>query len=113
MKHKLLGADLLPHEFLLKVSQGEKFIDFVPTKDGRYSPRLWRPEMKDRIDCAKAAAPYFAPRLQSNKHSVDPVKVDVEVSDNEVARRVAFLLAEGLSASDQTEDQQDNDGEAE
>lgn len=98
MVHKP-GADLLPHEFLLKISQGDKFVDFEETPDGKYVPKLWRPAMKDRIDCAKAAAPYFAPRLQAVKHSgdseADPIKV--EVSDNEVARRVAFLLSQGGS----------------
>lgn len=40
----------LPHEFLLRVSRGE-------TIDGE------NPAFDKRIDAAKAAAPYFAPRL--------------------------------------------------
>lgn len=42
----------LPHEFLLRVSRGEKVGDFVPS-------------MADRIDAAKAVAPYYAPKLNA------------------------------------------------
>lgn len=42
----------LPHEFMLRVMRGEEI-------DGH------TPEFKDRMDAAKAAAPYFAPRLAS------------------------------------------------
>ena len=40
----------LPHEFLLRVSRGEPI-------DGK------KPKPSERIDAAKAAAPYFAPKL--------------------------------------------------
>lgn len=40
----------LPHEFLLRITRGESI-------DGR------TPTIQQRIDAAKAAAPYFAPRL--------------------------------------------------
>jgi hypothetical protein len=42
----------LPHEFLLRVSRGESI-------DGH------EPGFSERIDAAKAAAPYFAPRLST------------------------------------------------
>lgn len=42
----------LPHEFLLTVARGEKIDETVPKLD-------------QRIDAAKAAAPYFAPRMSA------------------------------------------------
>jgi len=42
----------LPHEFLLRVSRGEEV-------DGH------KPSFSERVDAAKVAAPYFAPRLAS------------------------------------------------
>lgn len=49
----------LPHEFLLSVSRGEKIGGVTPT-------------FEQRVDAAKAAAPYYAPRLlaMAVKHQV-------------------------------------------
>ena len=43
-------AGVLPHEWLLSVMRGEEI-------DGH------KPEFSERMDAAKACAPYFAPRL--------------------------------------------------
>ena len=48
-----LSGDL-PHEFLLKVARGDMFY---------HGGVKIRPTIEMRIDCAKAAAPYFAPKL--------------------------------------------------
>ncbi len=48
------GADL-PHGFLLSVVRGEAVDGVVPT-------------LAQRIEAAKAAAPYFAPRLAAVAH---------------------------------------------
>ena len=40
----------LPHEFLLRVARGETIDDHTPA-------------FNERVDAAKAAAPYYAPRL--------------------------------------------------
>lgn len=42
----------LPHMILLRLARGETVNGVKPTKE-------------EQIDCAKAAAPYFAPKLQS------------------------------------------------
>lgn len=42
----------LPHEFLLRVSRGETVAGYTPT-------------FNERVDAAKAAAPYYAPKLGS------------------------------------------------
>jgi hypothetical protein len=44
----------LPHEFLLRISRGEEI-------DGH------TPEFAERVDAAKAAAPYYAPRLATSQ----------------------------------------------
>ena len=46
---------LLPHEFLLAVTRGEPIRD----KDGTET----KPTMAQRMEAAKAAAPYYAPRM--------------------------------------------------
>jgi hypothetical protein len=44
----------LPHEFLLRISRGEEVGGF-------------RPEFKDRMAAAIAAAPYFAPKMAATE----------------------------------------------
>jgi hypothetical protein len=50
---KARETGLLPHELLLAISQGKRL------------PGLGSPNRRDRIDAAKAAAPYYAPRLMA------------------------------------------------
>ena len=62
------GADL-PHGFLLAVVRGEAVDGVVPT-------------LAQRIDAAKAAAPYFAPRLAAVAHvggDGGPIRHSIEV----------------------------------
>ena len=60
---KAAASGLMPHEFLLSVSRGEPIGDYAPS-------------FAERLDAAKAAAPYFAPRLanvdvsSTNEHTV-------------------------------------------
>jgi hypothetical protein len=49
---KAAASGMLPHEFLLAVVRGEAIDGAVPT-------------FADRLEAAKAAAPYFAPKLSS------------------------------------------------
>lgn len=53
----------LPHEFLLRVVRGEKIKQGPPDQYG--VAQYVYPELSERIECAKAAAPYFAPRLST------------------------------------------------
>jgi hypothetical protein len=75
-----LATGLLPHEWLLKIARGEPIVqkrwvhDF--DKEGRSLSRelvedVVFPTIDQRIDCAKAAAPYYAARIsiQHNTHS--------------------------------------------
>lgn len=56
-KAKEIG--LLPHEILLAIARGEQPIDGVVFKS------------REIIEAAKAAAPYYAPRLASIEHKVE------------------------------------------
>lgn len=67
-------AGLLPHEWLLKVARGEpvshKQWKITNDKNGREIKRElveveYYADFMTRIDAAKAAAPYYAPRLAS------------------------------------------------
>jgi hypothetical protein len=49
------ATGLLPHEFLLAIARGTKIKD----EEGNEI----KPTMAQRIECAKAAAPYYAPRM--------------------------------------------------
>ena len=72
------SSGLLPHEWLLKVARGEaveqKHWDIEYDKKGRESKRTLVSEevyasFPDRIDAAKAAAPYYAPKLVAQQVS--------------------------------------------
>lgn len=67
-----MQTGLLPHEWLLKVARGEEIeqkrwkVKF--DKQGNEVSReliteMIHPDFTTRTDCAKAAAPYYAPRL--------------------------------------------------
>lgn len=51
-REKAAETGILPHEFLLAVCQGQ-------TIDGHL------PDFRERLDAAKAAAPFYAPKLAS------------------------------------------------
>lgn len=70
---EVVGADELPHEWLLRVARGEKqrVHRLVVRNDPNTGVELsrdwieetWYPNMEQRLDAARAAAPYFAPKL--------------------------------------------------
>lgn len=56
----------LPHEFLLRVARGEVIsTDVMDPTSGELKKIYQVPELPMRIDAAKAAAPYFAPKLSA------------------------------------------------
>lgn len=72
-KRAALDAGMLPHEFLLRIVRGEPIkqkrfepildVDGQPTGEFRVVEDELYPTLPERIECAKAAAPYYAPRL--------------------------------------------------
>ncbi len=74
----------LPHEFLLRVSRGERIEGYAPT-------------FTERMDAAKAAAPYFAARLTAATVSAElrePPKRAADYTDEELA---AIVSGAGLA----------------
>lgn len=71
---------ILPHEFLLKISRGGR-IDGV------------KPDMAMRISCAKAAAPYYAPKLSAVELIKDLNDEELEAIITGAANEAGFTLA--------------------
>jgi hypothetical protein len=91
------GDGRLPHEILLDIARGRYIIRRVPTinhETGEIEQEkveLLLPSLEDMKDAAKAAAPYFAPKIST-------VEVITGVSDNELDAIIACAAAEaGLS----------------
>ncbi len=60
----------LPHEILLKLARGEPLVKGYdpngdPIRDAEGHILYWYPTEAERVDAAKAAAPYFAPKLST------------------------------------------------
>lgn len=75
---------MLPHVWLLRIMQG---YPVAHGKDKQGKAALYFPTMEERIECAKAAAPYFAPRLSS-------VEVIKGLTDHELDAIIAGAAAE-------------------
>ena len=94
-REKAQASGELPHEFLLRIARGE-----VITREYR-NPATGHIEIveeqysfDDRKDAAKAAAPYFAPKIST-------VEVIRGVADDELDSIIAKLAAEtGFGPSD-------------
>jgi hypothetical protein len=54
---------LLPHEWLLQVMQGEQKVRDALKVDGEIVEIERLPTFEERMDAAKAAAPFYAPKL--------------------------------------------------
>lgn len=73
------ATGLLPHEFLLAVTRGEAVDGYKPT-------------FEDRLEAAKAAAPFYAPKLASTQ-----IQATVTRSHEDM---LAELEADDAKASD-------------
>jgi hypothetical protein len=93
-RNKALATGLLPHEILLSMARGEpqREVTIDPT-NGKVTGETYSvPDLECRRDSAKAAAPYFAPKIST-------VEVIQGVNDYELDRIIAQLASEaGLGA---------------
>jgi len=91
----------LPHEFLLRIARGEPILHKSKNPvTGEFEDDYVIPRFEDRMDCAKAAAPYFAPKFAT-------VEITQRVSDDELDKIIASLAAEtGFSNSSSGEGQE-------
>lgn len=78
----------LPHEFLLRVARGELIQGKRVDEDGVVTIHYDQPDLSTRIDAAKAAAPYYAPKLAT-------VELIQNVGDDELDQ----LIAESAAAA--------------
>lgn len=111
------GTGELPHEILLNLARGRPVcipeIDpktglFVIDEESGEFKRKWvSPGMAEVIECAKAAAPYFAPKIST-------VEVITGVSDDDLDAFIARAAAEaGISLGTGGESEEDEDQGAE
>jgi hypothetical protein len=71
---------MLPHQLLAAVARGEEIDGVVPT-------------FEQRLDAAKACAPYFAPRLSNSNVTQRTLTSLSEISDAELAALVGVAGA--------------------
>lgn len=90
---KAQGAGMLPHEFLLAISQGRVVTRRIPHPDPDKAADGITVEIAEeygfpeRMDAAKAAAPYYAPKIST-------VEVIHGVSDEQLDEFIARAAAE-------------------
>lgn len=96
-KQAAMETGLLPHEWLLKVSRGEPIIHkrWVVKYDGKgkeKSRELVEEEIysdfSTRLDAAKAASPYYAPRLAVQTVSIASVSDAVSETLKSIAEKL-------------------------
>lgn len=80
IKAKASELDLKPHELLLQVAQGlgighkqwkVQYDEFGNELDRELVDMIVYPDFETRLDCAKAAAPYYAARLATKQITVE------------------------------------------
>lgn len=93
----------LPHEILLDIARGNVIEQKFYADDGQPITRRLIPDLEQIKDAAKAAAPYFAPKIST-------VEVIQGVNDDELDRIIALAAAEaGVSLSTGGEEPEDED----
>ena len=98
-REEAMKSGMLPHEWLLKVARGEpithKYYRTTVDRRGKETKELVEEEVyadfATRVDAAKAAAPYFAPKLSAQTVSI-PEPVQLEHSNKTLSKDE--LLAE-------------------
>lgn len=95
----IMEADMLPHEYLLRIMQGRPMKVRTTREeigpDGEVAEvvdtRVAWPDLQMRLKAAIAAAPYYAPRLAVHRvESADP-NDPASMTDEEIDRRVEEL----------------------
>lgn len=82
----------LPHEFLLHVCRGDVVVEKYLDDEGLVQEREVYPDIGMRIDAAKAAAPFFAPKLSVQQVDMS-ASADLEhLSVEELKRRLQLTL---------------------
>lgn len=98
---KAQQTGLLPHEILLSMARGEPQQEIhIDPHTGKHITKYVPLDVEQRKDAAKAAAPYFAPKIST-------VEVIKNVDDAELDRIIAELAAQtGVIAGDGGEEEE-------
>lgn len=98
------ATGLLPHEILLSMARGEPQTEFlVDSVTGKVVEQLVSLDIEQRKDAAKAAAPYYAPKIST-------VEVIRNVEDAELDWLIAELTSKaGIALSPDGEGTADED----
>lgn len=97
----------LPHEILLDMARGEPQLQIEVDAQGRRTEKWVSIDLDARRDAAKAAAPYYAPKIST-------VEVIGGVADEQLDEFIARLAAEaGVSIGAAGEGTEDEAGDAE
>lgn len=110
-REKAMAEGILPHEFLLKVVRGERITRFEKHPDPEEAKAGVLVEVEEkygfeqRIDAAKAAAPYYAPKIST-------VEVIAGVDSANLDELIARAAAEaGVTLAPGGEGEEDEGGE--
>lgn len=75
------SAKELPHEFLLRIMNGEKFVEKRVSPSGEEFDVTVYPSLAMRMEAAKLAAPYTAPRLASTTVDLNASLTVIGIAD--------------------------------
>lgn len=79
---------LLPHEWLLEVMRGHLMTHKAIDQDGKLIEVVVVPTFEERCDAARAAAPFYAPKLVSQHVKLDGAMGYHTLSDKELDERI-------------------------
>jgi hypothetical protein len=105
-REKAQADGLLPHEILLDMARGEPQLQIEVDAEGNRTEKWVSLDIDARRDAAKAAAPYYAPKIST-------VEVIGGVADEQLDEFIARLAAEaGVSIGPTGEGETHEDGDA-
>ena len=102
------ATGMLPHEILLAVARGEPVYRMVHNREtGETIKQQESYSFSERIDAAKAAAPYFAPRISAVEviHGIGDEQLD------QLIRRSASEAGVALALGQESRQGEDEAGE--
>lgn len=95
VRAKAVRTGKLPHEILLDIARGEPIDHHVWDHEKKaYVKRSIYPPWEDRVDAAKAAAPFYAPRLAASVVKTPGSQDPSGMSDKQLNDELRNLLLE-------------------
>ncbi|MCW6510966.1 hypothetical protein [Lichenifustis flavocetrariae] len=82
-RERAAASGMLPHEFLLSVTRGEAIGGYVPS-------------FAERLEAAKAAAPFYAPKLSAVESTFVSKPIE-QMTDDELTALIEMHAAEDLA----------------